>query len=42
MRWIRTQNNADLIVYGGDVYDSGTPEEFQAMLTALGGDVSRR
>jgi 3',5'-cyclic AMP phosphodiesterase CpdA len=41
MRWIRSQNNADLIVYGGDVYNSGTPEEFQEMLAALGGDVSK-
>ena len=41
MRWIRAQNNADLIVYGGDVYDRGTADEFEEMLTALGGDVSR-
>ena len=41
MRWIRSQNDGDLIVYGGDVYNRGTPEEFQEMLAALGGDVSR-
>jgi 3',5'-cyclic AMP phosphodiesterase CpdA len=41
MRWVRSQNNADLIVYGGDVYNRGTPEEFQDMLAALGGDVSK-
>jgi len=41
MRWIRSQNNADLIVYGGDVYNRGTPDEFQMMLSALDGNVSR-
>ena len=41
IRWIRSQNNADLIVYGGDVYNDGTPEEFQLMLADMGGDVSK-
>jgi len=41
MRWIRSQNDADLIVYGGDVYNRGTPDEFQQMLAAFDGNVSR-
>lgn len=31
-RWIRTQGSADLIVYGGDVYNNGRPKEFAAFL----------
>jgi 3',5'-cyclic AMP phosphodiesterase CpdA len=41
MRWIRSQNDADLIVYGGDVYKDGKPDEFEEMLAALDGNVSR-
>jgi len=41
MRWIRANPAPDLIVYGGDVYNDGTPEEFQRMLAEMGGDVSK-
>jgi hypothetical protein len=41
MKWIRANATADLIVYGGDVYGKGTPEEFQLMLGDVGGDVSK-
>ena len=41
MRWIRANATPDLIVYGGDVYNDGTPEEFQLMLAEMGGDLSK-
>ena len=39
IRWIRSQP-ADLIVYGGDVYKAGTPEEFGQFFTQMDHDVS--
>jgi 3',5'-cyclic AMP phosphodiesterase CpdA len=41
MQWIRSRNDADLIVYGGDIYNKGTPDEFQQTFAAIGGNVSR-
>ena len=37
--WIRTQSPA-LIIYGGDVYNSGTESEFAAFFDQMGGSVS--
>jgi hypothetical protein len=34
--WIRTQANPALIVYGGDVYSSGTPAEFDQFGSQVG------
>jgi Calcineurin-like phosphoesterase len=39
-RWIRTKGNPALIVYGGDVYGSGTSEEFDRFFEQFGSDVS--
>lgn len=39
-RWIRSQSS-DLIVYGGDVYREGKPEEFVEFLKQMDGDVTR-
>jgi len=39
VRWIRTQS-PDLIVYGGDVYNSGTDAQFARFFEELGHDVS--
>jgi len=38
--WIVAQGDADLIVYGGDVYDDGTAEQFEAFWDEMGRDVS--
>jgi Calcineurin-like phosphoesterase len=40
IRWIRTNGSPALIVNGGDVYGDGTPEEFEAFLEQMDGDVS--
>jgi hypothetical protein len=40
-RWIVAQGDAELIVYGGDVYTTGTPQEFADFFTQMGSDVSR-
>jgi hypothetical protein len=39
-RWIVSQGNASLIVYGGDVYEHGKPQEFAKFLAQMGNDVS--
>ena len=39
-KWIRTKGDPALIVYGGDVYGSGTPEEFGRFFEQFGNDVS--
>lgn len=39
MRWIRSQS-PDLIVYGGDVYKEGKPDEFKEFLKQMDNDVS--
>ncbi len=38
--WIHSQNNADLIVYGGDVYKRGRLQEYGEFLDQIGGDTS--
>jgi hypothetical protein len=40
IRWIRKQADAALIVYGGDVYNSGTGKEFNKFLDQFSGQVS--
>ena len=40
-QWILAQNDAELIIYGGDVYSSGTTQEFADFFDQMGGDVSR-
>ena len=40
-KWIVQQNDADLIIYGGDVYSAGTTQEFEDFLEQMGVDVSR-
>jgi hypothetical protein len=39
VRWIRSQS-PDLIVYGGDVYRNGRPDEFAQFLKQMGGNVA--
>lgn len=39
IRWIRSQQ-PDLIVYGGDVYGTGTPEEFDEFFSQMDSNVS--
>ena len=39
VRWIRKQNPS-LIVYGGDVYQSGSPAEFDAFFEQMDKDVT--
>jgi hypothetical protein len=36
--WIRAQGNASLIVYGGDVYQTGLKKNFAKFLEQIGGD----
>jgi hypothetical protein len=40
IKWIRNQADAALIVYGGDVYSSGSSQEFNKLLDQFGGEVS--
>jgi hypothetical protein len=40
-RWIANQGNAELIVYGGDVYKKGRKGEFGLFLSQVGGQVNR-
>jgi hypothetical protein len=40
-RWILAQGDANLIIYGGDVYSSGTTQEFAVFFNQMGGDVSQ-
>jgi Calcineurin-like phosphoesterase len=40
-KWIVQQDDAELIIYGGDVYSSGTTQEFAEFFDQMGGDVSR-
>jgi 3',5'-cyclic AMP phosphodiesterase CpdA len=40
IKWIRKQADATLIIYGGDVYGSGTSKEFSKFLDQFGGQVS--
>jgi len=40
-RWIGQQDNAELIVYGGDVYRDGRDVEFEEFLGQVGGSVER-
>ncbi len=39
-RWIRSQPAPALIVYGGDVYGDGKPDEFQEFFEQIGGNVA--
>ena len=39
--WIRDFGNADLVVYGGDVYHQGSSSEFDEFLAQIGPDFSR-
>jgi hypothetical protein len=39
-QWILSQNNAALIVFGGDVYNKGKPSEFGQFLAQMNQDVS--
>lgn len=39
-KWIVQQKNADLIVFGGDVYHTGSTEEFDDFLAQMDHDVS--
>ena len=34
--WIKQQNNADLIIYGGDIYMQGTSQQYSEFLTQIG------
>src|SRR5262245_43721626 len=40
MNWIRQSGSAALIVNGGDVYDDGTPQQFEMFLEQLGNNVT--
>src|SRR4051794_5336605 len=37
--WIRHQNDATLVVYGGDIYKNGSRSEFRQFLQQMGGNV---
>jgi Calcineurin-like phosphoesterase len=37
--WIRNQNDASLIVYGGDIYASGTADQYSRFLEQVGGNL---
>jgi hypothetical protein len=38
--WIMQQGDADLIVYGGDIYQGGTTQDFAQFFAQMGGNVS--
>ena len=40
IRWIRTKGSPSLIVYGGDIYPSGSSRSFSEFLAQMDGDVS--
>lgn len=39
-RWLRAEGAADLIIYGGDVYNSGKPKEFETFLEQVDHNVT--
>jgi hypothetical protein len=39
-KWIVAQDNASLIIYGGDIYERGQTKEYAHFLKQMGGDVS--